>query len=326
MHVIGQSREGRALFGLVVGNGPLRAAIVAGAHADEPVGPRTAVHFAAALARGEHEWARRLAARFTFHIVPHANPDGDALNAEWQRNPGDFAHYLQHAVRDLPGDDVEFNYPRTSDDRDTRPENLAVADFWRASGGTFHFHASLHSMGVAEGAWFLVCREWAERAVASGLTDRLAAAASDAGLGLHDVERHGEKGFKRFAPGFSTTPRSDAMRAFFLRGGDPATAALFRPSSMEFVQSLGGDPLCIVSEFPYFRMSTAAASSAPLDMRPFFALLSRLRAARGAAAQGNLEPARALAAEYAIEPVAWEVHHDMQMRFLREALALVSKQ
>ena len=33
---------------------------------------------------------------------------------------------------------------------------------------------------------------------------------------------------------------------------DPATAALFRPSSMEHVRALGGDPLTLVSEMPLF--------------------------------------------------------------------------
>ena len=42
------------------------------------------------------------------------------------------------------------------------------------------------------------------------------------------------------------------MRRHFLDRGDPETAAVFRPSSMEYVRSLGGDPLTFVSEMPLF--------------------------------------------------------------------------
>lgn len=42
------------------------------------------------------------------------------------------------------------------------------------------------------------------------------------------------------------------MRTFFHERGDDATAALSRPSSMEFVRGLGGDPFTFVSEMPLF--------------------------------------------------------------------------
>jgi hypothetical protein len=35
-------------------------------------------------------------------------------------------------------------------------------------------------------------------------------------------------------------------------------AARFRDSSMEFVRSLGGDPLCLVTEIPLFRVPNSA--------------------------------------------------------------------
>ena len=42
------------------------------------------------------------------------------------------------------------------------------------------------------------------------------------------------------------------MSEYFMAAGDPVTASLFRPSSMETVRSLGGDPLTLVSEMPLF--------------------------------------------------------------------------
>jgi hypothetical protein len=69
---------------------------------------------------------------------------------------------------------------------------------------------------------------------------------------LHDHDRKGEKGFTYLGPGFTTTPEGGAMRRHFEQLGDPGTAALFHQSSMEFVRSLGGDPLCLVTELPLF--------------------------------------------------------------------------
>ncbi|MDX1632963.1 MAG: hypothetical protein R3234_13920, partial [Thermoanaerobaculia bacterium] len=56
----------------------------------------------------------------------------------------------------------------------------------------------------------------------------------------------------RIGPGFTTRPDSRSMRDHFLARGEPEMAARFRPSSMEYVRSLGGDPLTMVSEMPLF--------------------------------------------------------------------------
>jgi hypothetical protein len=42
------------------------------------------------------------------------------------------------------------------------------------------------------------------------------------------------------------------MREHFTEQGDDEMAARFRDSSMELVRSLGGDPLCLVTEIPLF--------------------------------------------------------------------------
>jgi hypothetical protein len=42
------------------------------------------------------------------------------------------------------------------------------------------------------------------------------------------------------------------MRTFFRAQEDPAMAERFHDSSMEFVASLGGDPLSLVTELPLF--------------------------------------------------------------------------
>ena len=230
MKQIGSSEEGRPIHGFVLGSGPKRVSLVAGAHADEPIGSIT---------------LGRLVERpdCTFFVVPDVNPDGAARNRAWFDRWPDLAAYREHRLREPPGRDVEFGYP------DMRPENEAVSAFLREH-GPYDLHMSLHGMGEADGALLLVDKRWVDRT--GPLRAAYAEALRAAGLPLLDFDRHGEKGFTYLGPGFWTTPESAAMRAFFMERDDPETARLFHRNSMEFVRSLGGDPLCLVTEIPLF--------------------------------------------------------------------------
>ncbi len=262
--VIGLSRQGREIHGFRLGSGPRKISLIGGCHADEPVGPdmlRRLTEFLVTRAPDHPllRWA-------TWYLVPHVNPDGASDNQGWakrrlpttdhlgQEDQGyEIAPYLRGVVRELPGDDMEWGFPLEATDRDARPENLAVADFLRP-GAPFSLHASFHSMGFAAGPWFLLEPGWvdATQELRSTLTTRV----ESMGYLLHDVDRKGEKGFHRIGPGFCTRPDSRAMAAHFIEKGDAETAAAFRPSSMEWVGSLGGDPLTLVSEMPLFLLPT----------------------------------------------------------------------
>ncbi len=282
---IGRSREGRPLRAFRQGAGPLRVSLVAGCHADEPVGPRLLRRLAAHLR--DLPPADPLLASLSWWILPHLNPDGEVRNAAWQRpdteaaGPRDAggsrspmtaepeaydpALYLRHAVRELPGDDIEFGFPIREEDEEARPEDRAAWSWWREV-GPFALHASLHGMGMAGGVWYLVEPGWRGRAALDRLMERCRASAADAGFSLRDVERAGEKGFHRLAPGFATRPNHVSMREHFLAAGDPDTAARFRPSSMETIRALGGDPLTLVSEVPLFL--GAGREAPPEELRP----------------------------------------------------------
>jgi hypothetical protein len=174
-------------------------------------------------------------------------------NAAWSQGENDrfdLATYLRGVVREPPGDDVEFGFPREDDDRGARPENRAVYEWWRSDPGSFALHVSFHGMAFAGGPWFLVDPDWVHRC--DVLKSRCIDATRALGYALHDVERHGEKGFVRIERGFCTRPNSKAMAEFFVERGDDDTARLFRPSSMETIRSLGGDALTLVSEIPLF--------------------------------------------------------------------------
>ncbi|MEM7263314.1 MAG: M14 family zinc carboxypeptidase [Planctomycetota bacterium] len=253
--VIGESTEGRPIRALRTGTGPISVSVIAGSHPDEPVGPATARALAEFL---QSDDASALREHATFSICGHVHPDGAARNAAWTKS-GDWRldSYLRHTRRDPPGDDREFNYPRSGealDSSELHAENRAVAQFL-AAGAPYDSHASLHGMAIAEGAWFLVDKQ--SSADSDHLFSALRRLTAATGLGIHHWDRKGEKGFRAVARGFSTTPTSVAMREHFLAQNDEATADLFRPSSMEFVASLGGEPRCWVSEVPLFAIDTS---------------------------------------------------------------------
>jgi len=274
---LGGSREGRPIHGFVLGTGATRVSLIAGCHADEPVGPemlRRLTGYLSARSEGDP-----LLSQFTWLIVPDANPDGAARNRVWsdqdflcedstgeKDSAYELASYVRGAVRELPGDDIEFGFPRDVDDRGARPETLAIADFLRPH-GPFHIHVSFHGMAFAHGPWFLIDEAWVDRT--ASLRERLDAQVARMGYRLFDVDRGGEKGFSRIAEGFSTRPNSVAMQRFFTERDDPEMAAKFRPSSMEFVRGLGGDTLTLVSEMPLFLLpAQTAGASGPLAYTP----------------------------------------------------------
>lgn len=263
---LGQSREGRAVQGFRFGTGAHRISLLGGCHADEPVGPRFLSHLAAYLDGLPAD--DPLLDRYQWWIIPHINPDGEARNRAWYDGDDeayDLGRYLAGVVRELPGDDIEFGFPRTADDAGARPENRAAYQWWLSADGPFTMHISLHGMGFAAGPWFLVEHSWNDRLESFKKT--CGARVAEMGYRLHDVERHGEKGFVRLGRGFCTRPDSESMRQHFLALGDEAMAQRFRPSSMETIRGLGGggDALTMVSEMPLFLLPGVGETLGPLD-------------------------------------------------------------
>lgn len=319
---IGRSREGRPLVGYEIGTGSIHVSLIGGCHADEPVGPvmlgRLVSHL---LSRSDSAPVR---SRLRWWIVPHVNPDGAAHNAAWSENTNplgsgsayDLASYLRHVVREPPGDDMEYGFPRSANDDGVRPENQAVASFLAGAGAPFVLHGSFHGMGYAAGPWFLIERSWADRT--AGMRQRLRERTAALGYQVHDIDRGGEKGFHRIDEGFTSRPDSRAMVAYFKELGDEATAALFRPSSMEYVRSLGGDPLTLVSEMPLFIVPAALYQKGELIRPP--ELVGLRAAATGPDGTARVEE---MAAEIGIQPMPIEDQMRLQLAFLEEALATV---
>ena len=331
---IGRSRTGRSIGAWRGGRGPVSVSLVAGCHADEPVGPATLRALSGWLASLPEEHPALAVLRWS--IVPHVNPDGEVVNAVWAARTlevtdhlgatdrgFDLAAYAANVVREPPGDDIEFGFPRSGDDHEARPENQAVAEFL-AGGAPFALHGSLHGMAFAPGPWFLMEAGWADRTPT--MRERLRERVRAMRYPLSDPDRGGEKGFTRIDEGFTTRPDSGAMRRHFLDDGDPETAALFRPSSMEYVRSLGGDPLTVVSEMPLFLLPPPGTpydfpdpASGTAGRVAFHRWLADLLADRSAG-----EVARA-AARHGIRPMPIRDQMRLQLEYLNAAIAAASR-
>lgn len=317
---IGRSREGRPIHGFRFGRGELVVSCIGGCHADEPVGPEMLDRLAAYLATLEPD--HPLLGRFRWLLVPHLNPDGREHNRPWQDDrlsagDGDagfrLERYVVETVREPPGDDVEFGFPRGPEDHEARPENRAAAAFL-ASAGPLALHLSFHGMGFGHGPWFLLEPLWVERT--RRLREDLSERTRRLGYPLHEVDRGGEKGFWRIARGFTTRPDSRAMRDYFLSRDDPETAARFRPSSMELARSLGGDPLTAVSEMPLFLLPDDGPLADPALPR-----LDRLDRIRAAVREHGGRAAEHLG----IRPMPIRHQMHLQLALLDEALRTVAR-
>jgi hypothetical protein len=320
--VLGRSREGREIEGYRLGRGDLRVSLIAGCHADEPVGPAMLRRLVACLAARPAD--DPLLAAVAWSIVPHVNPDGEARNTAWssetipvagsrggEDRAFDLALYRRHVVREPPGDDMEFGFPRGPEDAGVRPENRAVAAFL-AGGAPFHLHASFHGIAFAAGPWFLLEEAWIDRTAA--LRESMRRRVRAMGYLPFDVDRGGEKGFRRIDLGFTTRPDSRAMVRWFEERGDPETAARFRPSSMEYVRGLGGDPLTIVSEMPLFLRPLPPGDTGRPDDPHLRAFLARL-------AGGAPEEVRAASEEAGVRGMPIRDQMRLQLAYLEEALA-----
>lgn len=249
IHQLGQSAEGRDLIGLTVGASHLPLiSVVAGSHPDEPAGPVAALHCAATWG------ASALGNRCRLALVLQVDVDGTLLQQDWLRPWGgavDPMRYLAHRLRRQPGEDREFAYPGAPWGGTVLPECAAAADFLEQQGPAIA-HCSLHGMFASAGAWFLLDALGMRNA---HLWFRLQTLARSLDLGLHDMPRNGDKGFRRAGLGFCTIPNGRAMRRFFLQRNDQKMADGFGLSSMEWAKALAErcgapEPLCAVSEFP----------------------------------------------------------------------------
>lgn len=80
-HRTGRSAEDRPIPAYRFGREKINVSLIAGCHADEPAGPRLLRKLVTFLTRQEPN--HPLLRRYTWWIIPHVNPDGEAANRQW---------------------------------------------------------------------------------------------------------------------------------------------------------------------------------------------------------------------------------------------------
>ena len=266
---IGYSRAGHPIYGYKYGTGPIAISLIGGCHSDEPVGPFFLRRFVAYLQNLPQN--DPMLEKYEWWIIPHTNPDGELKNKSWYNNSTlDYSlpSYLTKNFRELPGEDMEFGFPRTDTDTLARPENRAIYKWWKSGTKPFKLHASLHGMGFGAGPWFLLDRSWIFRTVE--MRKKCTNLVKQLGYTCHDIERNGEKGFFRIEKGFCTRPDSRSMARHFLNLNDKKSAAKFRPSSMETIRSFYADSLTLVTEMPLFITPGVGNILGPPDPKDLF--------------------------------------------------------
>lgn len=90
---VGASRAGTPMWLLSVGHGDRQVLVVAGPHANEPVGGATALHLAERLLAGPGT------AGTTWNLLLCLDPDGARRNEGWLSGPYTLGHYFRHFFR-----------------------------------------------------------------------------------------------------------------------------------------------------------------------------------------------------------------------------------
>ncbi|MET7777222.1 MULTISPECIES: M14 family zinc carboxypeptidase [Streptomyces] len=165
---VGTSRAGTPLWLLSVGHGGRQALVVAGPHANEPVGGATALRLAE---RALADPRLREGADATWNLLLCLDPDGARRNEAWLSGPYTLGHYFRNFFR--PGFLEQPEWLPEGAAGATLPETRALLDLQDELRPVFQ--CSLHGVDVG-GAFVELTREL------PGLAQRVAHTAARLGI------------------------------------------------------------------------------------------------------------------------------------------------
>ncbi|MGW2054362.1 M14 family zinc carboxypeptidase [Streptomyces sp. NPDC001840] len=220
---VGTSRAGEPIRLLSVGRGSRHVLVVAGPHANEPVGGLTVLRLARYLARTARPGApagHRARARFTdttWHFVLCLDPDGARRNERWLKGPMTFSQHYRHFFR--PGFAGQPEWLPTEPGAEPMPETRALLDLQDELRP--YLQCSLHGVDVG-GSFVQLTREL------PGLSDELVRSAADlripVELGPYDAFFWPSPG-----PGVYDMPRPQETDQFVSLPAATATSTWFHP-------------------------------------------------------------------------------------------------
>jgi zinc carboxypeptidase len=156
VEVAGTSAAGVPIHHVRCGTGAVKALIVAGAHAMEPIGSLTVFSLITLLQ--QHNPAL-LAADVEWHIVPCIDPDGALLNEGWSQKPFTLENLMRNYYCQPPQDEVDMSFPisykNLAFDQATKEAKIlqSLIDRIRPD-----FYVSFHNV-ITGGALFFLTRD-----------------------------------------------------------------------------------------------------------------------------------------------------------------------
>lgn len=108
IQTLGESVGGEPIHHVRFGSGSLKALVVGGPHAMEPIGSLTVFSLLTLL----HQRNRTLLdADIEWHVVPCIDPDGAVLNEGWTQAPFTFENYVKNFYLQSTADMVDTSFP-----------------------------------------------------------------------------------------------------------------------------------------------------------------------------------------------------------------------
>jgi hypothetical protein len=152
--VAGTSPGGRPIHHIRIGRGAVKALIVGGVHAMEPIGALTIVSLLTAL---RDAVPSLIEANVEWHVVPCIDPDGAQLNEGWSQGPFSLETFMKNYYVQAPRDQVEGSFAISYKTMRPKSPPSAEAEILKSVidqvGPDFYF--PLHNARVG-GAFFLL--------------------------------------------------------------------------------------------------------------------------------------------------------------------------
>lgn len=238
---IGRSRKGLPIELVSIGTGGRSALVVAGVHANEPVGSLTVDFLASELVRNDH---LRKQLGYSWHFINPIDPDGMNLNEGWLKAPLTPESYFRFFARPALGRQPDYSFPLQVGDYkfdDSPPENRAFQRAIELVRPRFQY--VLHNSEYG-GAFFLTSRSAADLETAlQAIPERFGVYLSPIGELLSELPIR--------ARGVFAFPRpAEMVRQAQAAGADPRRVWPVGDTSMSFSDRF--DTFSFVAEVPYW--------------------------------------------------------------------------
>ena len=254
LRVVGHSREGEEIPMVRIGDGPTRVLAFAFPHPNEPIGGML-VHFLLdELFRDPSLREGR-----TWYLLPSVDPDGTRANEGWFAGPFTIRNYARHFYRPPSAEQVEWTFPIDYEQlRFDRPLPETEALMGAFDQARPHLVYSLHNAGFG-GVYYYLSHDVPEvYGTFHEVPER-----RDLPLSLGEPEMPWAE---TLAPAVYRMPSiRDAYDYHATYGeGSPAEKIQGGGSSFDFLRSMelaDGDPVCLITELPYFQSPQVADES-----------------------------------------------------------------